>query len=245
MKTKNALHIRELGASFIGTLERTNWHQHGALVMLIGLSGPISIAFDGVEYTCSSALIDAGVSHILDCKGEIVSVTYYEIDSPESSMLRRDFLQNQSVQFDFVSAHVRKHVVRSKLLSPNLETILGRRLDSLSLKMDDRVRVSIDQVKAQQTLNLMNEDVARTVALSPSRFRHLFKQETGLPFRHYRLWRRLANFTYEMKTSGSVTDSALIAGFYDSAHLGNSFKKMIGLSPSQLFNNLDEFELRR
>ena len=71
-------------------------------------------------------------------------------------------------------------------------------------------------------------------ALSPSRFRHLFVQETGAAFRAYVLWLRL-NVAIECSMAGgSWTAAAHEAGFADSAHLTRTFKRMFGMNPATL-----------
>jgi AraC-like DNA-binding protein len=77
-------------------------------------------------------------------------------------------------------------------------------------------------------------DAASAAALSPGRFRHLFVQETGTPFRAYLLWLRL-NVAIEAAMAGaSWTAAAHEAGFADSAHFTRTFKRMFGINPADL-----------
>lgn len=78
------------------------------------------------------------------------------------------------------------------------------------------------------------DDAARHAGLSISRFGHLFREETGLPFRRYRLWRRMATVARVVSTGRSLTDAAFEAGFASSAHLSASFRQLFGLAPSTL-----------
>jgi len=73
------------------------------------------------------------------------------------------------------------------------------------------------------------------VALSPSRIRHLFVQETGTRFRAYLLWMRLHIAIRQVIAGGSSwTDAAHEAGYADSSHPNRTFRRMFGLSPTSL-----------
>lgn len=78
------------------------------------------------------------------------------------------------------------------------------------------------------------QDAAALACLSPSRFRARFDAELGLPFRRYRLWRRMAVVMRTIAHGGSLTEAAYAAGFASSAHLSSTFKRMFGLTASDL-----------
>eukprot|EP01031_Cornospumella_fuschlensis_P049845 gene49845-61018_t len=75
-------------------------------------------------------------------------------------------------------------------------------------------------------------EVAASVALSESRFRHLFVSGTGSSFRAYLLWLRI-NLAIDAAMAGaSWTAAAHEAGFADSAHLSRTHKRMFGIEPT-------------
>jgi AraC-like DNA-binding protein len=78
------------------------------------------------------------------------------------------------------------------------------------------------------------QDAAALACLSPSRFRARFDAEVGLPFRRYRLWRRMAAVMRTIAAGGSLTEAAHAAGFSSSAHLSSTFRRMFGLTASDL-----------
>lgn len=80
------------------------------------------------------------------------------------------------------------------------------------------------------------QDAAALACLSPSRFRARFGAEVGLPFRRYRLWRRMAAVMRTVAAGGNLTEAAHAAGFASSAHLSSTFKRMFGLSASTLLS---------
>ena len=80
------------------------------------------------------------------------------------------------------------------------------------------------------------QDAAALACLSPSRFRARFDAELGLTFRRYRLWRRMAAVMRTIAAGGSLTQAAHAAGFSSSAHLSSTFKRMFGLTASDLLS---------
>ena len=78
------------------------------------------------------------------------------------------------------------------------------------------------------------EEVAREANLSPSRFRHLFVEQTGMGLRPYMLWRRLLKVWELLMDGASLSAAAHAAGFADSAHLSRTSKRMFGLPPSAI-----------
>ncbi|MBF9030417.1 helix-turn-helix domain-containing protein [Rhodobacterales bacterium HKCCE3408] len=93
------------------------------------------------------------------------------------------------------------------------------------------------------------EEAAARVFLSPSRFAHLFKQQLGLPFRRYMLWRKLTRSMIVIGREQSITQAAYAAGFADGAHMTRTFHQMFGLAPSvmmrgEFFEIPSPFELQ-
>ncbi|WP_020409136.1 helix-turn-helix transcriptional regulator [Hahella ganghwensis] len=82
-------------------------------------------------------------------------------------------------------------------------------------------------------------EVADELAISESRFLHLFREQMGVAWRPYLLWRRLICALMAMQMGAKATDAAYRAGFSDSAHLSRSFRQNFGMSireASRLFS---------
>jgi AraC family transcriptional regulator len=75
---------------------------------------------------------------------------------------------------------------------------------------------------------------AKSVGLSPGRARHLFVEQTGLPFRSYLLWLRIMKAVGVFAGGGSLTEAAHEAGFADSAHFSRTFRRMFGIQAAAL-----------
>ncbi len=66
------------------------------------------------------------------------------------------------------------------------------------------------------------------MALSPSRTRHRFVEEAGVPLKRYVLWRRLRMACIMRDAGASATRAAHDTGFSDAAHLARTFRAMFG-----------------
>jgi AraC-like DNA-binding protein len=77
-------------------------------------------------------------------------------------------------------------------------------------------------------------EAARLARLSPSRFHALFRTQAGVPFRRYRLWRRMGHVMASLASGANLTVAAHEAGFASSAHFSDQFRRLFGLKPSAL-----------
>lgn len=102
------------------------------------------------------------------------------------------------------------------------------------LPNDARIAKVILEVERRPDAFGRIKEAAELACLSPSRFRARFDAEVGLPFRRYRLWRRMALVMRSIAQGRDLTAAALEAGFSSSAHLSSSFKRMFGLSASEV-----------
>ena len=75
--------------------------------------------------------------------------------------------------------------------------------------------------------------LALLVNLSASRFRHLFKEETGFSINQYLRERRLERAELLLRTTFlSIKEVALEAGLRSTSHFVQYFKKKYGVTPS-------------
>jgi len=70
--------------------------------------------------------------------------------------------------------------------------------------------------------------------LSPTRFAHLFKEQVGIPFSRYMLWRKLTRAMVAVASERTIAAAAQAADFADAAHLTRTFYQMFGMAPSVL-----------
>jgi len=81
------------------------------------------------------------------------------------------------------------------------------------------------------------ETLAGSIHLSPSRLRHLFKEELGCTFSHYARWINVWKAVELWSMGKTFTEVAEATGFYDVAHLSRAFVDIFGLSPSDFLKS--------
>lgn len=126
-----------------------------------------------------------------------------------------EILNNQALEEHLSSAHT------SRTLHPKL-MLLMKRLDNC---------FSDSCVKPE---SWRAREVAESIALSESRFLHLVKEQLGIAWRPYLLWRRLLCAIKVVLEGKNATQAAYIAGFSDSAHLSRTIKKTFGMNLTEL-----------
>lgn len=99
---------------------------------------------------------------------------------------------------------------------------------------DARIKKLLPWVMARLDKEVSLSEVAEVVGLSTGRTRHLFVEQTGLPFRTYVLWLRLMRAVESYAGGASLTEAAHRAGFADSAHLSRTFRRMFGIVATSL-----------
>ena len=99
---------------------------------------------------------------------------------------------------------------------------------------DERIVRAVAHIKAHLDRPLTLDEVAEVACLSPSRFRHLFVEQTGVGLRPYILWRRFLRVWELLTTGASLSTAAHAAGFADAAHLSRTSRTTFGFPPSAM-----------
>ena len=103
-----------------------------------------------------------------------------------------------------------------------------------SVVSDERILRAVAYMQGHLDGPLTLDEVADVACLSPSRFRHLFVEETGMGLRPYVLWRRFLRVWELLATGSSLSAAAHAAGFADAAHLSRTSRRMFGFPPSAI-----------
>jgi AraC-like DNA-binding protein len=135
-----------------------------------------------------------------------------------------------------------RHRIERRELDRRLERLLGS-AERLQPPIDARILRITELLASEPDRNFSQEELARLVGLSPSRFLHLFRQETGLPYRRFRAWNRMMAAFVRLNSGDSLTRAALEAGFADSTHFSHSFRATFGVNPAPVFRGLRRFEI--
>jgi AraC family transcriptional regulator len=112
-----------------------------------------------------------------------------------------------------------------------LVATLGATVDRAEVT-DPRIMSAIVYINQHLDRAITLDEVASYACLSPSRFRHVFVEQTGVGFRPYLLWRRFLLVWELLMKGGSLSEAAHAAGFADAAHLSRTSVKAFGFAPS-------------
>ncbi|MCA3451239.1 MAG: helix-turn-helix transcriptional regulator [Rhodobacter sp.] len=98
--------------------------------------------------------------------------------------------------------------------------------------LDPRIRAVVAALRTDPTLTAAG--CALGAGLSASRLLRLFRHETGVTFRAFRMWTRARRFLDQAAGPASLTAVALGLGYPDSSHFSNSIRRIFGMGPSVL-----------
>jgi len=244
----NQLNIFQDRSSFLGNFPITDWHTHGAPVLLISVSGPFVLEFrNGDRAFCHSAVINSGLAHKVDPCGEQIALFYLDSKSHDAHRVRNYYLSNKNFEINIAKKNIRKRhldrIVRDFHVESLLTTTLPNCNRSRDHLIDHRIEKSLPYIHKDAYL-ASQEEVATKAGLSISHYSHLFSESMGISFRQYRQWSQLSQFYRHYEQVGNFTDAALLCGFFDSSHFSNTFKKVFGVSPSNILNKNTALEIR-
>ena len=101
--------------------------------------------------------------------------------------------------------------------------------------LDERIAETVQYIDELEQKRVAAGELAEQIALSESRFLHLFKEEMKMTVRKYLLWKRTTDGARLVVEGQSITDAAHFTGFTDSAHFARVFKQMFGVTLSLAF----------
>lgn len=127
---------------------------------------------------------------------------------------------------------------------PDVERLLfGARLRRR--RLDARIERVFAQVFREPGCHHDASDCAGLAGLSSSRFLHLLKQETGIPFRRLCAWKRARGLLYQVSRRASLTHIALDIGYPDATHFSHSIRRTYGLTPRDIVAGSRRLAIRR
>ena len=183
-------------------------------------------------------MVPAGVSHELKVGLEPIAVLYVEPSAAGADVFRpllRDVEETGGAltgRSNVVSLMRRLHEDRDSAAwaGEALDDLLDFGARRARRAIDPRIAAAIRLLETDEPVSL--EDAAHTVGLSPSRLRHRFGEETGVPFRRYRAWTRMRRAIGAVIAGANLTRAAHEAGFSDQPHFAHDFRKTFGAPAS-------------
>jgi len=232
----------EIGGYFIGRNIISDFHKDHGISIILSPDQPFEIKsvnnennqFTNVliqrdfEYSFKSLHSDPVVFIHIDPFSDIGLKLY----NKHENIINICHLSLISIYFEFLKSGSGKpdKSQTERLLRKLVDIISGS--NSNLKNPDERILKSIGIIKNEKEDELSLNEVANKVHLSPSRFAHLFKQETGSTFRKFVLYHKLVNAINAMHKDQNLTEASFQGGFSDQPHFTRTFKKAFGINPS-------------
>ncbi|ARU58501.1 MAG: AraC family transcriptional regulator [Pseudomonadales bacterium] len=241
------LYLWDKRTLYIGPLFEPIVVNHAASTLVISLSGdPIKLYTDTAQPlesqsilfpAGSSVSVDTGSAVVVNCHLDVLG---YDYDQILLQMQQRfgdvglglrspgRFVDTFQALLNLAPPSCEAYGIVDELLTnPH-----GGKLSTFVA--DPRIARVVDLIKQSIHQNLSVEALASEVNLSVPRLVQLFKQQTGIPIRRYRLWHRLYVTAVKVGEGESLTAAAINAGFSDSSHFTHTFRTILGMKPSLL-----------
>lgn len=123
---------------------------------------------------------------------------------------------------------------------------LSRADANVTTTVRGRVQRARASIAVRPETNHRLEAVAAAAACSPFHLARLFKRQTGITIRGYRLRPRLATALDHLADGATdLTGLAVRAGFSDHSHMSASFQRTFGSTPSALREKLTTRGLKK
>lgn len=234
-------------ALFAGRLPDLDFHHQAAALICVALDGSFTLALeDGKEFTCTSVLVAPQTTHALKPGGSCCAFLFFDPDNPDYDILVASEASAGAPGIRMGLAEEQQYAAafRALLVAEN-DAAVAAALAKLELSAprpaepsrdDERIAAVVRRLVNEPGESIPIEELAASVHISPSRLAHLFKERVGVPIRMFRTWYRLKTAVTLIRDGVNLTEAALRAGFYDSAHFTNTFRDTFGLSPSVVFS---------
>jgi len=220
---------------------RSARHRHHCVQLVMAMEGTLRIRGDAAQawIACGAALVRADAPHQVDAPGAVVLIAFVDPESqlgaaltgriegdispvpaPEVARWRHAIDAGGTPSAPRIEAWVRESVLKG----------------AAPVKLHPRVRRVIRYLRAQPGVlgDVSLPTLAAIAGLSESRLMHVFTESLGVAVRPYILWLRVQRACGELIHGRSVTEAAHEAGFADSAHLARTFRRMMGVTPTQI-----------
>jgi AraC-like DNA-binding protein len=225
-------------------------HAHHAIQMSLALTGRLKLRSAGAAWSeYRGAIVHPHHRHQFDGCGESVAQLFVEPETVQGQALLQahstggiDTLPDEIVSPVVASLRNRyaAHAADEVLIASGHDAIAALAGSaSRPAAVDPRVTRVIDWLQGRLGAPVTLAEAARVAHLSPSRFRHLFMAQTGVSFRAYLLWLRLAPAVGAAMGGRPWTEAAQEWGFADSAHLSRTCRRMFGIAPTMLLREAE------
>lgn len=247
MPLPSQIYLWDQRTLYIGPLSEPLNLSQGAATLLVSLDHPVAFKTPDMAepQDCHSLLLPPGLKISIDTRNAIVAncnldpmgsdfAAFSEQMTSESNNVRYKLKEETLFKDKYLSIY--ENQLDTTGAYEVLKTLIDYAVERQQIphKIDPRILSVVEKIKSNVDDNLSIESLAESINLSVPRLVQLFKIQTGIPVRRYRLWHRLFVTATNIGEGNSLTDAAVAAGFSDSAHFTNTFRAMLGMTPTSI-----------
>jgi AraC-like DNA-binding protein len=225
---------------------RTDFHAHHAIQITFALEGDFELRAADERLTGPAVAVAPDARHIFHAHG-MVAFLFVEPESEAGRSIRDSFGDGRSLvgiatdaiapQLAILKSAGADAGIGDEALARAGREIIAALTGPRTEASNPRVDAMIAHAAARLDGAVSLASAASAACLSESRARHLFVEQTGLPFKSWLLWLRIQRAVEAYASGSSLTDAAHQAGFADSAHLSRTFRRHFGLPAAALSIN--------
>jgi AraC-like DNA-binding protein len=232
-------------ALYLGPAFGLTPHRNATAVLAVGLDAPLEVADDPADRTThyraarSVLILPNSLHHLRIAQGRMAFLYFDPFGRDLKALIARMTNTTPRASFDLreesAVVEILTGLAESRLAAQDGRALLSELLGvGTRGKANARIAAALRHMRDEPARGHRLTTLAAQAGLSPSRFLHLFKAETGVPLRRYRIWNRMGAAIRASAEGASLTQAAHAAGFASSAHFSSAFRDMFGMMPSDL-----------
>jgi AraC-like DNA-binding protein len=214
-------------------------HRHHCVQLVMAMHGSLLIRGRSNDQwmRCRAALVRPDAAHEVDARDTTVLIGFVDSESELGAALS-DRLEGDISRISEAQVARWRAALGRTLTEARVERWVRTQLLHRRRPVRIHPGVSLVLKHLREKLGISDDLSLRTLAgisgLSQSRLMHVFTESMGTPLRPYVLWLRLQRACCDLMAGASVTAAAHSAGFSDAAHLTRTFRRMLGMTPTDL-----------
>ena len=212
-------------------------HSHSACHVLVGLQGDMRVLTEKETVMCRGAILPSGMVHTVESFGEPLLVFLFDVTSTVSEQTQRFVVLEERTAESIALSY---QTFTAGELVKDYGKFFRETMEWIGIKevgiriTDERILFAMRFVEDHLQDTVTAKDAAGAVCLSESRFSHLFREQAGIAFSSWLVFRRLFLAYMKIADGESITDASLAAGFSTPSHFATVNKKMFGITARDL-----------
>ena len=212
-------------------------HSHSACHVLVGLQGDMRVITEKETVMCRGAILPSGMVHTVESFGGSLLVFLFDITSTVSEQMRRFIVLEERTAEGIAMSY---QTLTAGDPEKNYRKFFREVMGLIGIKevcsriTDERIFLAMRFAEEHLQDEVTAKDAAGAACLSESRFSHLFREQAGIAFSSWLVFRRLFCVYMKIAEGVSITDASLAAGFSTPSHFATVNKKMFGITARDL-----------